>query len=96
MRQIHLGPSESRTVCLKQEGDNQRLRQDRCLAAGSHQKFHDGFAFQKRPIGREVLWSFQDYKNMSENLDSSIYKYHCGLVVLGLKVRFTEKYGQEY
>lgn len=84
------------SVFLKQGEDNQRLRQDRRLAAGWHQKFHDVSPLQKRPLGQGILWSFQDYRNMSENLDSNICKYHCGLVILGLKVRFTIKHVQEY
>lgn len=63
------------SVCLKQGEDNQRLRQDRRLAGGWHQKFHDGSALQKRHLGQGVLWSFQDYKSMSEYFDSNICKY---------------------
>lgn len=91
MGQINLGPWESRTACLKEGEHNRRLRQDRHLVAGWHQKFHGGSALQKR---QGVLWSFQDYKNISENINLNICKHHCGLVVLGLRVRFIINMGK--
>lgn len=96
MGQIQLGPWENWAVCLELGGDNHRLRQDRGLELGWHQKFHGGSALQNRPFGQGVLWSFQDYRNVSENLDSNISKCLYRLAVPGLKVRVTIKHGQEY
>lgn len=84
---------EKAGLCLQLGGDNQRSRQDRGLEHGWNQKFHGGSALQNRPFGRG---SFQDCKNVSENLDSNISKRRFRLAGLNLKVRVTIKHGQEY